>query len=168
MYYLMLKTSSFRNFNPLTRGTKNTKISLSFPTVVSVGFASAFYTAQEGQKLDVAVVKNITTPFSIIVRAVLLTDATAEANIDYVIATPMEIVIPSDSTRLLLPLAISCDEVKEDTEKFSLSLALSGGQRSVVLGSQDTTEIAIEDVKSEGEFPSRTLVTRYHIACKCF
>ena len=124
---------------------------------MSVGFASASYTAQEGQKLDVAVVKNVTTPFSIIVSAVIMTDATAEADKDFIIAIPLEIVIPSNSTRLLMPLAISCDEFEEDTEKFSLSLALSSGQQSVVLQSLSTTEIVIEDVKdvkSEGDFPN--------------
>ena len=119
---------------------------------MSVGFASASYTAQEGQKLDVAVVKNVTTPFHIIVSAVILTDATAEADKDFIIAIPLEIVIPSNTTRLLLPLAVSSDEDTEPTERFSLSLALLGRQQSVVLGSQSTTEIAIEDVKSEGDF----------------
>ena len=120
---------------------------------MSVGFASASYTAQEGQKLDVAVVKNVTTPFHIIVSAVILTDATAEADKDFIIAIPLEIVIPSNTTRLLLPLAVSSDEDTEPTERFSLSLALLGRQQSVVLGSQSTTEIAIEDVKSEGDLP---------------
>ena len=120
---------------------------------MSVDFASASYTAQEGQKLDVAVVKNVTTPFHIIVSAVILTDATAEADKDFIIAIPLEIVIPSNTTRLLLPLAVSSDEDTEPTERFSLSLALLGRQQSVVLGSQSTTEIAIEDVKSEGDLP---------------
>ena len=120
---------------------------------MSVGFASASYTAQEGQKLDVAVVKNVTTPFHIIVSAVILTDATAEADKDFIIAIPLEIVIPSNTTRLLVPLAVSSDEDTEPTESFSLSLALLGRQQSVVLGSQSTTEIAIEDVKSEGDLP---------------
>ena len=126
-------------------------LSLLSPIVVSVGFATASYTAQEGQRLDVAVVKDAATPFSIIVSTVVLMGGTAEADKDYIIAIPLEVVIPPNNTTLLLPLAISYDEEKEDTEKFSLSLVLPGGQRNVMLGPQSTTEIDIEDVEIGGD-----------------
>lgn len=122
------------------------------PTVVSVDFASSSYIAQEGTTLDVAVVKDVVAPFGIIVSIVVLSNGTAEANLDYIIPFPLEIVIPSNNATLLLPLVINSDGIKEGTEKFGLSLAISGGQQSVVLGSQDTTEIVIQDENSEVNF----------------
>ena len=132
------------------------------PTVVSVGFASSFYTAQEGETLDVAVVKDVVTPFSIIVGIVLLENGTATANSDYIFAFPLEIVIPSNGTTILLPLVISSDGVKEDTEKFSLSLAFSDGQQSVAIGSQNTTTIVIVDENSEVDFLTAAFLATMH------
>ena len=123
---------------------------LLFPVDVSVGFASTSYTSQEGQRLDVAVLKDVATPFSITLSVVILMDGSAGAE-DYAIAMPLEVVFPSNSTMLLIPMALSSDEEEEDTEKFSLSLFLPGGQKSVVLGPQSITEVSIEDVEFESE-----------------
>ncbi len=61
---------------------------LLFPVDVSVGFASTSYTSQEGQRLDVVVLKDVATPFSITLSVVILMDGSVGAE-DYAIAMPL-------------------------------------------------------------------------------